>query len=143
MAIVISLCRCPDGYRIGKLEPHHAELVATRWPYRTSFNKVSWFQKLIENFLTVAAFCDDEPVAWILQYSHGGIGNLYTMESHRRRGLGLAVTAAMCQLVLEKCPEILLWAMIVPENTVSKKMFESLGFVYSEHQTYFFNIERS
>ena len=127
------ISRCPEGYMIGRLEPHHAELVASNWTHSRSEHKASWIRELIEKYASAAAFpiADlSQPVAWILQYGQGGIGNLYTLESHRRKGLGLAVAAALCQQVMETYPDgVLPHCQTVEGNVSSYKLFEKLGFV--------------
>lgn len=136
--IVATVSRCPDGYTVGKLDASHAELVASKWPYVP--NTESWFKQMILSNLSVAAFSDADrsvPVSWILQYSHGGMSNLYTLDTHRRQGLAMVVTAALCQLILDDGSDIPPCCNIVENNTASIKMFEKLGFVYSNFKTHY------
>ena len=118
---------------------HHAELVASKWQIIQSPNKVLWYKDRINKLTTVAVFSKADPaqpVAWIMQYASGELGSLFTLESHRRKGLGLAVTAAMCRAVLDKYPDIPPHCTIV-EKTTTFKLFEKLGFVDSHIQSYF------
>ena len=92
----------------------------------------------IKNFHSAAAFHDEDssqPVAWILQYPSGMIGPLYTMEAHRRKGLGLALAASLCQAILEETPNIPPYCDIdlAEESSMpSANLFERLGFVRAE-----------
>ena len=139
-------CRCPDGYRMGKLECKHAELVASKWPYRSSENKLDWIMELIKKFLSVAAFHKkdpSQPVAWILQYGHCGMGNLFTVETHRRQGLGLAAAAALSQEMFAECPDIPVQCLIAKGNTASVNLFKKLGFVHSKFYPCFYSVEKN
>ena len=131
---------------MGKLECKHAELVASKWPHLLSENKVGWITELIKEFLSVAVFHEEDPsqpVAWVLQYGHFGMGNLFTMETHRRRGLGVAVIAALSREMLAECPDIPVQCLIVMGNTASVNLFEKLGFVHSKFHVCFYSIEIS
>ena len=126
--------RCPTGYRIGKLEPHHAKLVASKWTVSQSLTKTMWIEGRIRNFLSAAVFPDEDPsqpVAWILQYPSRMIGNLYTMETHRRKGLGLAVMASLCRAIIEDTPDIPLCCTIDEKGSPSTDLVKKLGFVRS------------
>ena len=123
-----------------KLDPSHAELVASKWHFLQSDGNVQWFRELIKKNFSVAAYCDadpSQPVAWILQYSYGTMGHLYTSEDHRRRGLALALTAAMCRQILDDCPGVSPCGCVVERNTAAVEMFEKLGFVYTGIKVYF------
>ena len=138
--------RCPAGYRIGRLEPHHAELVASKWnAISQSPNKNSWIKRLILSYHTAAVFPDEDPaqpVAWAMQYYNAEIGLLYTMETHRRKGMGLAVVASLCQSVFKDCPaDIPLYCTVKVDEKISNKLFEKIGFMLSPFSVDILNVE--
>ena len=97
-------------------------------------------EKRIRNYLSAAAFPDEnpsQPVAWVLQYPNRMIGTLYTMEAHRRKGLGLAVTASLCRSILEDSPNILPYGEISEKDQASINLFKKLGFVQFPLRHYF------
>ena len=101
-------------------------------------------EKRIKSYSSAAAFPDDDPshpVAWILQYQNRMLGPLYTMESHRRKGLGLAVMAYLCQKLLEEAPDIPLYCGILLDEAISTSLVEKLGFVRSPSLTCILDIE--
>lgn len=136
----------PAGYRIGKLEPQHANLVASKWPYSTSPERTpKWMEERIKRYCTAAAYTEEDPsqpVAWVLQYHNGMIGPMYTMEEHRRKGLMRAVLSSLCKACFENAPQIPLYCVAVlgtEENIIS--LVSSLGFVTSPTLLSIFNVE--
>lgn len=125
------------------MEPHHAELVASKWTLSQSPNKTSWIEKRILNYQSAAVFPEEDPsqpVAWAMQYQNREIGTLYTMEAHRRRGLGLAVMASLCRSLFEDSPpNIPLCCGVIVGETISAKLVEKLGFL-SLSLIYYLNV---
>ena len=82
-----------------------------------------------------AYFCDNpvQPVAWTLQYASREIGPLYTVKEHRKKGLGLVVTAALCRTVLEETPNIPPYGLPAKGDS-SYKLYEKLGCVSCHNQ---------
>ena len=102
-------------------------------------------EERIRNYFSAAAFPDEnpsQPVAWVLQYQNGMIGPLYTMEDHRRKGLGLAVMTSLCQTLFEDSPEVPLYCEAVEGTKVAiTTIVESLGFIKSPSLACILNIE--
>lgn len=69
-------------------------------------------------------------------YANRQIGSLYTSEAHRKKGLALAVTAALCRTLLAECPDIPPYCL-VREGDKTHKLFEKLGFVDNHRKVYF------
>ena len=93
---------------------------------------LSWFEERIKEYVSVAAFHDSDPsqpVAWALLYATRKIGNLHTLEAHRRKGLGLAVTAALCQVMLDDCTGIPPYSIVNQALTPAVQLMTKLGFV--------------
>lgn len=78
-------------------------------------------------------------VSWVLQHEHGIIGNLYTMEDHRRKGLALAVVYEICRKIKarEEAPIV----AIDVKNHASQALFLKLGFkLCKEDYSFLINI---
>ena len=56
----------------------------------------------------------------------GALGVLHVLDSHRRLGLGSLMVRCLAKEISELGDEVL--APVIKENTVSRKMFEKLGF---------------
>lgn len=100
-------------------------------------------KKRIGNHLSAAAFPVEDPsrpVSWILQYSSGAIGTLYTMEAHRKKGLGLAVAASLCQAILDSNPDFPPHCQVDLYESVSAHLFRRLGFIQSPSLRHYFSI---
>lgn len=58
---------------------------------------------MIQSCNSVAIFSEEDestPVAWNMEYSHGMQAHLYTLESHRRKGLASIVKHRLCQKMI-------------------------------------------
>ena len=126
--------RCPEGYTIRELKPEHAKFAAQHWNYFNDWpNKTAMFDECIQRFGSAAAFSDEDdtqPVSWIMQYAFSELGPLLTINDHRRKGLGLAVMAALCRSVKQR-------SSITPfvgcvEGNSSIRLAEKLGFLYDK-----------
>ena len=101
----IYACRCPEGYRIGRLLPQHSELVKSKW--NVSQTPTTWIQKSIENLFSVAIFQEEnplEPVSWVMEYPSRELGYGYTLENHRGKMLYSIANIALCQVLLYDSP---------------------------------------
>lgn len=62
----------PKGYVLGKLHPHHAEMVASQWPRLHDWpNKIPYFRELINSYFCPAIYSVDnldEPASYIVQF---------------------------------------------------------------------------
>ena len=114
--------------------------MASRDEYFADSDKVSWYKDRILNFPSVAAYSNNdpsEPVSWVMVYATFEIGSLYTSESHRRKGLGQAVMAAMCCILLDNGSGIPPYCLIKTDKIKSKQLVEKLGFTKTEFEAYF------
>lgn len=89
--LTLTFSTAPEGFALGKLKLHHAELVAGNWIYHDDYpNKLPYFKALISNFKSRALFAVDDPetpVSWILEEPNGEFGIAFTMEEYRGRRL--------------------------------------------------------
>lgn len=75
----------------------------------------------------VGAFTNDgELVAWVLRYAAGSLCALQTTVPHRGKGYGQLVTKFVLKQIASLGHDG--YAAIVEENTVSRALFERLGF---------------
>ena len=62
----------PDGFTLGKLQPHHSKVVSSHWPRLQGWpNKELYFEELIKIFQCPAVFSTDDPdvpVSYIVQF---------------------------------------------------------------------------
>ena len=89
----------------------------------------------------MAAYLDEDssnanPVAWAMLYGTREVGSLYTLEPHRRKGLGLAVMAALCRGLVDDSSGIPPYCLIEEDNIRSKGLVTKLGFVYTGYEAY-------
>lgn len=96
---------CPEGFILGKLEPHHAQYVSEYW--WPMFAGKPWvaplMEALITNYDSSAMYAADNPtvpVAWALLWPWGHLAHVHTMEAYRRKGLSTAVQRDLCNKVL-------------------------------------------
>ena len=128
-------CRCPPGYTMGRLELHHSDLVRSTW---TITQESMWIQQKIESLKSIAIYHKEsptQPVSWLLEFPHREMGHGYTVEAHRKKGLGSLALIAFIQSLLKDCPDIPPLGTI-EERYIMDKMIESLGFVQSGYMAY-------
>ena len=105
-----SSAECPVGYRLGELAVEHSTLVSSQadtW-IASIGRPVSvveeYHKQCIQRLSSAAVFLESDPstpVAWQMQHAISGeLGNLFTFEEHRRKGLATAVETALCQKIL-------------------------------------------
>ncbi len=104
--------KCPVGYRLGELVAEHSTLVSSQAEMWTASigRPVSvveeYHKQCIQRLDSAAVFLDSDfstPVAWQMQHGISGeLGNLFTIEEHRRKGLATAVKRAVCQKILAR-----------------------------------------
>lgn len=54
------------------------------------------------------------------------LGNIATSLAHRKKGLGMQMTADICRIALKKSPNVFLF--VFDDNPTAKRMYEKLGF---------------
>ena len=135
---------CIPSYTIGQLKPEQATVIASHWGAKNVFhdwpNLTSFFERMIENLVSVGVYPansdfnnDDDhvtPVAAGIQYACGRLGNLFTVQEYRRRGLGTAVMKMLAQQTRD--------AGLIPECNIgldnpNRRLVTKLGFVECEN----------
>ncbi|XP_047459654.1 glycine N-acyltransferase-like protein 3 [Mugil cephalus] len=113
--------------RISCLNLSHVELVNKTWKFGGNEKSYNIIENLISNFLTCCIMNDKgEPVSWILLYDYCAMGILYTLPEHRHKGYAKVLIGTMAKkLYAEGYP---LYCYIEEDNTVSYKLFKSMGF---------------
>ena len=132
---------CPSGYVLGKLEPHHAEYVASHWSYLKDWpNRVSWFEERIKKFDSAAIFSteDNLPVSWIMRYPGREQGGLFTLEDHREKGLASVVKTSLC--LSSKSNKTMPHISFTDEDNPNNELLMKLGFKSTEFQVVSANI---
>lgn len=122
--------RCPPGYRVEKLQPHHSDLVHSKWGVAETSSK--WIQQCIENLNSAALYREDDlsnPLAWILEYQTREIGYAYTSEFYRKNGYAALVGAALCKALVKDWPGVPPFATVTKDNSLLGLGFVRSGFV--------------
>ena len=124
-----------QGYTLGELTADHNDYITSQGQW---FNFVGretslvqeYHKECIERLDTVAAFHEGDtttPVAWQIRWLYSGsTGNLFTVEEHRRKGLGSLVKAEMCKKILAQgdLPECQ-----IRHKNPNTELVQKLGFV--------------
>ncbi|XP_072293137.1 glycine N-acyltransferase-like protein 3 [Eucyclogobius newberryi] len=115
------------GLRITSLDLSHVDLVNNTWKFGGNERAYRNIKRSISNFPTCCIKDElDQPVSWILVYDYCAIGILYTVPEHRGKGYGKVLVSALAKrLYAEGYP---IYCFIEQDNTVSYKLFKSLGF---------------
>ncbi|KAM9476919.1 glycine N-acyltransferase-like protein 3 isoform 2-T2 [Clarias gariepinus] len=113
--------------QVSSLNESHVDLVNRTWKYGMGEFSGRLIRNMIVNF---PSFCvldaEGRPVSWILTYASGGMGMLYTLLEHRRKGYAKALVTIMAKkLHSEGYP---VYCLIEEDNETSYRLFTSLGF---------------
>ena len=108
----LKICKepCLTGYSVGTLAEENSHFAASQGQW---FNKLGrppdtvqeYHKQCIQRLDTIAIYegQDTSPVAWGIQWAYDGtIGNVFTLDTHRRRGLATMVLTESCKVLLEK-----------------------------------------
>lgn len=115
-----------DAIKLAPLRIMDAGIVNKTWTYNRAEKTLPLVRSMIKSKNTMAAFDnDDRPVSWALQYPNGGWGMLYTIRSHRRRGLALRVVDAFLRHM--RVRESRVFNFVVEGNTASEKLCSKVG----------------
>ena len=137
MYVHYNVYRCSGSYILRSLEPQHAKLLASHYPY-SGANIVSWLEDLISKYPSVAAYSKSHPfnpVSWIMQYETGEIGNSYTLKMHRKKGLSLACLTSLFQSIADSGQDDLCFYMT---DVGFDSFFERFGMVNTDgYQVYY------
>mmetsp|Transcript_16446 Transcript_16446/g.47265 ORF Transcript_16446/g.47265 Transcript_16446/m.47265 type:complete len:493 (-) Transcript_16446:287-1765(-) len=128
----------PPGCIIRALNREDAELVNSRWEYRSD-DSIHLVRRLIDISASnednnagkggcIGMEVDGELVAWVLRYLDGAVGMIWTEESYRQRGFASMLLSAVMAGCASRIPkEEFLFAFVVDGNAASCAMFERLG----------------
>ena len=122
-----------DNYGIVKFAPHHAKGAAE--VEKQSFSQPWSEQSLLsqaerDDSEMFIALCGDEVVGWAgmeHQFGEGSVLNIAVLPTHRRMGLGEALTSALIDSSRSlKCDWLML--EVRPSNTAAVSLYKKLGF---------------
>lgn len=96
----------PAGFTLGKLQLHHAKLVAENWNFVNDWpSKVPYIESLISNFEHRALFTVDDsdtPIGWAIQKPNCELGMGFVMEKYRRKGYFATIMYNIASVTLAK-----------------------------------------
>ncbi|XP_060781455.1 glycine N-acyltransferase-like protein Keg1 [Neoarius graeffei] len=113
--------------QVSSLDESHIPLVNSTWKLGIGEFSEGFIRDMIMNFPSCCVLdLEGQPVSWILTYSSGAVGMLYTLPEHRRKGYAKTlVTILAKKLHSTGCP---VYCLIEEENQPSYGLFTSLGF---------------
>lgn len=129
-ALDLSLQRHP----VSKLDPKWAPLVDEHYPYKSEES----LNEIIDNLQrrpSAAIYENGEPICWLMVHEDYSMGIMHTMETHRRKGLAVDVTVALCKTLLEEGQTPFL--QIVLNNQMSPGLALKCGFKPYKPVTWF------
>ena len=123
--------RCPKDFKLGSLEPQHAQLASSHWPVHTdrpTCIRTAYYEHLIRFFDTVALFKTHDPttpISWLTVHPYGCIGYLYTFEEYRKSALSTLVGSKLGLKVVARgdIPQ----SLVSLDNRVSAEWTERIG----------------
>ncbi|KAH8391799.1 hypothetical protein KR215_004096, partial [Drosophila sulfurigaster] len=122
------LCvEAPPGFYLDTLRESDAELVNEEWPNHHE-GSLYFIQRQINLCPSVGLYAEDSKqlVAWCIRLQGGYLGALQVSSSHQRRGFGSLVTKEIARRI--GCLGQDVMALVNPQNTPSRVMFDKLGF---------------
>ncbi|KAG8228203.1 hypothetical protein J437_LFUL004328 [Ladona fulva] len=120
--------KCPDDMYFSKLEELHTDIVNSTWQYGSS-ETFEMINDLIKFMDTVGLYMkkDSQLVAWVLNTNYG-IGMLYTIEGHRKKGYGTLVLKKIAKILGQSGRNPIL--VTLKENLAAKAVFSKVGFEF-------------
>lgn len=116
------------------LDPIWAPLVDEFYPYKSDQSIKDITDNLTDR--PSAAIMDEgSPVCWLMVHEDYSMGIMHTKESHRRKGLAVDVTIALCKMLLDS--GIRPFLQIVEGNDMSPGLALKCGFVPYKPVTWF------
>lgn len=119
----------PDDVEVHPLKTHDITLVNDLWPH-----KYEGSEEYLENTrelsggLGLYAKSDGKLLAFGLKNEFRGIGNLYTIDSARRKGYGKIIINMLCRKIAEEETDDIL-AFTVDTNMKPKQILADAGFI--------------
>ncbi|KYQ88403.1 hypothetical protein DLAC_11104 [Tieghemostelium lacteum] len=102
-----------------------AEVVNDHWKYKNSIS-LQYMRWACNNGISVGYRLDGKLVSWIIFCNDGSIGNLYTLEEYRGRGLAKKIVSKIILNVIDRNMTPYLYIHV--DNEASNSLFDSLGF---------------
>lgn len=120
------MIRVPDDIVLRSLNNDDIECINKILPYNFD-GLVACLKRLAKYNQNVGAFTNDgELVAWVLRCPAGPLWSLHTTGPHRRKGYGQLITKFILKQIASLGHDG--YAEIGEKNTVSRALFERLGF---------------
>lgn len=116
------------------LDPKWAKLVDDFYPYKSE-QSVQEIEDNLSRRPSAAIFDGDDPVCWLMVHEDYSMGIMHTLDSHRRKGLAVDVTIALCKDLLDR--GIRPFLQIVENNHMSPGLALKCGFVPYKPVTWF------
>lgn len=111
-------------YTIDSLNLADIEKVFEHYAFKD--DGIGYIEEIIKNEITYCARLEGEAVSWVVQREDGSMGIMYTLEGHRRRGIGEWLCRHLINSILNK--EHLPYLHIWKDNEPSIALADSLDF---------------
>ncbi|CAB3257063.1 unnamed protein product [Arctia plantaginis] len=116
----------PEGISFGILSSEHLDLVDSKWPYR--YDSSRWYLNLMINVkFGYGLFEGGKLIAWVLLNESGALLNLYTLESHRKKGYAELIVKLVSNILVKEGKPVV--AFCIKGNENGRKLYEKLGFL--------------
>ena len=92
----------PEGYIIGKLQPHHVKMVTSQWPRLHDWpNQEPYFRELLDKYHCPAAYSLenlDEPASYLVQFP---CHQTFALTNEKHTGQGLMLVPGLHCIISE------------------------------------------
>ncbi|EFA75893.1 putative acyl-CoA N-acyltransferase [Heterostelium album PN500] len=121
-----------EGYTFSSISQEGAIVVDNYWTYKnaTSLHFMQW---TAANSETCCLKVGDELASWIIQYTDGNIGALFTPDKFRNKGYAKKVVAKILIQLLKK-NQYTPYIYIKDDNVPSHSLFKSFGYTVLSDQ---------
>jgi len=110
---------------IVSLTPDHTSYVFEHTNYR-EYTDMDYIRDRLEQDISAAIMKDGKPVAWGFTHDDGALGFLHVLPEYRRKGYARDIVLA--RIAKKREFGLPVYCNIVPDNTPTIKLMESLGF---------------
>ncbi|XP_050420461.1 uncharacterized protein LOC126833269 [Adelges cooleyi] len=119
--------KVPDGVTVRRLDKDHVDFIYSQWAHSDVYSKFDIVDTVNLNFgLGVFGEENNDPLAWAMCGSYGGLSTLVVRPECRRRGFGKTIANAITKEMGER--GISPHAIINRRNVVSLNLFDVIGF---------------
>jgi len=119
-------------YRVSRLRPEDAQLIARAWPYGRSP------EHILRRLRSGPGYCIRRrrtPVAWALTHDDGSMGFLHVLKEYRGQGMARTLTTALAEKLLRRGVQPFMY--IVTNNRPSLRLTASMGFSRAGRYSWF------